>query len=195
MTEKKIYYMRMVVLFLASLTFFSCKKIFSPNYDSYEKSSHDSITYNPDWTFTSHGKADQDYSIVFPQGSVNLIEISMTTIQWSSIRANMRLLFGNDFGIGTGGVGVGGGGFPDKEPDYVDVLLKFNGKVWKNVGFRLKGNSSLQRAWTSGIYKLPFRLNFDKFEDTYPGIKNQHFYGFKELSFSSAFLFQPSSAT
>ncbi len=38
-----------------------------------------------------------------------------------------------------------------------------------------------------GIYKLPFRLNFDKFEDVFPGIKNQHFYGFKELSFSPSF--------
>jgi spore coat protein CotH len=65
--------------------------------------------------------------------------------------------------------------------------LRFNGKEWKNVGFRLKGNSSLRNIWSQGNFKLPFRLNFDKFEDTFPQIKNQHFYGFEELSFSPAF--------
>jgi hypothetical protein len=32
---------------------------------------------------------------------------------------------------------------------------------------------------------LPFRLEFDEFEDDYPEIKNQRFYGFKKLSLSS----------
>ena len=52
------------------------------------------------------------------------------------------------------------------------------------MGFRLKGNSTLGSTWRSGIYKLPFRLNFDKFEATEPTVKNQKFYGFKDLSFS-----------
>ena len=34
-------------------------------------------------------------------------------------------------------------------------------------------------------YKLPFKLDFDEFEDTYPEIDDQRFYGFKQLSFSS----------
>ena len=55
------------------------------------------------------------------------------------------------------------------------------------MGFRLKGNSSLSSAWRSGNYKLPFRLDFDEFEDQYPEIKNQRFYGFNELSFSPAY--------
>ncbi len=46
--------------------------------------------------------------------------------------------------------------------DYIDITFKFNGKTLKNSGFRLKGNSTLQTTWISGIYKLPFRLNFDK---------------------------------
>lgn len=145
--------------------------------------SADSLVYNPDWTYLSHGKANADYTVVFPQNSVNKIEITMTAAKWASIRSNMKTLFGYDFGGRSGG----GGSFPDTEPDYVDVALKFNGKQWKNVGFRLKGNSSLADSWGQGIYKMPFKLNFDKFEDTYPGITNQHFYGFKELSFSSGF--------
>jgi hypothetical protein len=145
--------------------------------------SSDSLVYNPDWTYLSHGKANADYTIVFPQNSVNKIEITMTAVKWASIRSNMKTLFGYDFGGRTGG----GGSFPNTEPEYVDVALKFNGKQWKNVGFRLKGNSSLADSWGQGIYKMPFKLNFDKFEDAYPGITNQHFYGFKELSFSSGF--------
>jgi|WetSurMetagenome_2_1015567.scaffolds.fasta_scaffold46320_2 spore coat protein H len=182
---------RIVISLFCSLSIISCEKIIVNKGDSEDiLVSSDSITYNSDWTFITHGNAVVDYSTIFPQNTVNLIEISMTASKWSSIRTNMKSLFGNDFGISGGGVSAPGGAgadFPDTETDYVDVLIKFNGRLWKNVGFRLKGNSSLQRAWSSGIYKLPFRLNFDKFEDKYPGTKNQHFYGFKELSFSPAF--------
>lgn len=81
--------------------------------------------------------------------------------------------------------GNGGGGSLDiipGDPIYVPVSFKYNGKEWYKVGFRLKGNSSLSQAWSQGIYKLPFKLQFDEFEDDYPEIKNQRFYGFKELS-------------
>lgn len=152
-----------------------------------ETSSSDSLKYNPDWTYLSHGKANPDYSLIFPQKSVNKLELSMTAAQWTSIRTNMKSIFGYDFGSNTGGGAPGGGAFSDSEPDYVDVNMIFNGKTWKNVGFRLKGNSSLSSGWGQGNYKLPFKLNLDKFEDKYPGTKNQHFFGFKELSFSPAF--------
>jgi spore coat protein CotH len=55
------------------------------------------------------------------------------------------------------------------------------------VGVRFKGNSSLRDAWTSGTYKIPFRFDFDEFEDTYPEIDNQRFYGFKKLTLSSGY--------
>lgn len=145
--------------------------------------SADSLSYNPDWTYLSHGKANPDYAVVFPQSSVNRIDLSMTATQWNNIRSNMKSLYGGDFGSKTGG----GANAASAETDYTDVLLKFNGKVWKNTGYRLKGNSTLADAWRQGNYKLPFKLNFDKFEDTYPGVTNQHFFGFKELSFSSGF--------
>lgn len=142
--------------------------------------------YNPDWTDASHGNVSPDYAMVFPQNSVNRLEINIGSANWSAIRTNMTALFGGDFGVFTPPT-PGGGGFPSTETNYVDVTLTFNNKTWKNVGFRLKGNSSLRSAWTSGNYKLPFRLNFDEFEDQYPGILNQHFYGFEELSFSPGF--------
>lgn len=121
--------------------------------------------------------------MVFPQGAVNTIEIRMTAAAWTSVRQDMRSLVGFDFGMGAGG----GGGFPARDPIYVPVDVTFQGKVWKAVGFRLKGNSSLRDAWSRGRYKLPFRLNLDRFEDSLPAVRNQRLWGFKELSFSPGF--------
>jgi len=137
---------------------------------------------NPDWTEASHGNAAPDYSVVFPQDQVNELEITIGADNWTAIRSNMKALYGFDFG--SGGMGGPPGTVPTTEPDYVQTTVKFKGKTWQHVGFRLKGNSTLSTAWRSGIYKLPFRLDFDKFEDVQPSIKNQKFYGFKELSFS-----------
>ncbi|MES2179976.1 MAG: CotH kinase family protein [Gemmatimonadota bacterium] len=136
--------------------------------------------YNPDWTEATHGKVTPNYAAVFPQAAVNTIEITMTTTNWASIRANMVTLYGYDFGGRAGGAGA----FPEDDPDYVALTIKHNGKLWKKVGFRLKGNSTLATAWASGNYKLPFRLKMNEWEDTYPAIKNQRFFGFKEMSFS-----------
>jgi hypothetical protein len=153
-----------------------------------EETSHspDSLKYNPTWTYASHGSSYHDYKMVLPQDSVNRIEIIMTTQTWDKIRKNMITLYGFDFGKRPAGQ-PGGANLKNQEPAYVDVLLKFKGREWKNVGYRLKGNSSLNQAWTTGNYKLPFRMNFDRFEDSVKAIKNQHFYGFKELTFSCAF--------
>lgn len=153
-----------------------------------DKAAVDPVVYNPDWTEASHGNVSPNYDVVFPQDAVNKIEIVIGSANWTAIRNNMKTLYGTDFGVNAGGPPGGpGGGFSSTEPDYVEATLTFNGKTWKNVGFRLKGNSSLTSAWRSGIYKLPFRLNMDKYEDTYTGITNQHFYGFEELSFSPGF--------
>ena len=135
----------------------------------------------PDWTDASHGNdASPAYDIVFPQDKVNTLEITMTNTDWTAIQSNMTALYGAAFGAGGSGVGA----LPSADPDYVSVSVKSNGKEWYKVGFRLKGNSTLRNSWRSGIYKLPFRLNMDRYEDQYPPIKNQRFYGFKELSMS-----------
>ncbi|CAH0995907.1 hypothetical protein EMA8858_02035 [Emticicia aquatica] len=105
-----------------------------------------------------------------------------TGINVDSLRAAM----GGNPPTGGGGA-AGGGGALDiipGDPIYVPSSVKFNGKEWYKVGFRLKGNSSLSQAWSAGIYKLPFKLQFDEFEDTNPEITDQRFYGFKEFSMS-----------
>ncbi|NJD20752.1 MAG: spore coat protein CotH [Gemmatimonadetes bacterium] len=139
--------------------------------------------YNPDWTEATHGKVAPDYEVVFPQRSVNALEITLGATGWTRIRTNMKALTGTDFGV-AGGQLPGGGDVIQSDPDYVDVTVRFNGKQWRNVGFRLKGNSSLRSAWRAGIYKLPFRLHLDRFEDSVPAIEDQRFYGFRELSMS-----------
>ncbi len=85
-------------------------------------------------------------------------------------------------GMGIGGPMMVGSG---ENPVWVTANIEFDGQTWTHVGIRFKGNSSLMSTWGSGNWKLPFKLDFDEFEDEYPEIKNQRFYGFKQLSFSS----------
>ncbi|MFN8430637.1 MAG: CotH kinase family protein [Spirosomataceae bacterium] len=180
---------------------FGCQK------QNTDEVSTDATAANPDWTETSHSNdAEPDYAIVFPQEKVNTIEITLGKAIWEKIKTDMVAKGKGTFGVGgnaggggnpaggpggnPGGGGPGGnaGGVPDfgDEPEYFESTIKFNGKTWNNVGFRLKGNSTLSSTWKSGVYKLPFRLKFDEFEDQYPEIKNQRLYGFKDLSFSAA---------
>lgn len=174
--------MSVLVLIIFAFLLNACRK----NEVSVNGTTTDSLKYNVDWTFASHGNAEQNYAIAFPQNTINSIEITMSAAKWSSIRTNMKSIYGNDFGV-AGPMQPPGALSTTADPDYVDVLMNFNGKAWKNVGFRLKGNSTLRTAWSQGNYKLPFRLNFDEFEDTYSGIKDQHFFGFEELSFSPGY--------
>lgn len=149
-----------------------------------------------------------NYAIVFPQNRVNTLLITLRKADWDSINVDMKNKFGKVRGFPGPGMmpkdgqrppmAPDGRGFPPMgggpmgggralqlgsgEPNYVAVSLKFNGKTWNKVGFRLKGNSTLMMSWGQGIYKLPFRLSFDEFEKQFPESKNQRFYGFKELS-------------
>ena len=63
----------------------------------------------------------------------------------------------------------------------------YEDKEWYRVGVRFKGNSTLQNSWQNGILKLSFKLDFDEYEDEYPQIDNQRFYGFKKLSLKNNF--------
>ncbi len=182
-------------------------------------------------TDLSHNSdAPPDYETVFPQDSVNRIDITLDTEAWDALQAEMTEQFGE---LGTGQE-FGKGGFPPGEqfpdrqaqpgaaPDqqqpptgalppqgfdpgqipagrpegggramdfgdtsYVKSTVTFNDVTWENVGFRYSGNSTLQRSWSAGTNKISFRLDFDEFEDEVPDIKDQRFYGFKQISFKS----------
>jgi spore coat protein H len=85
---------------------------------------------------------------------------------------------------GPGG-GPPPGGEIDRNPIWVPVTVHANGLTWWHVGMRFKGNSTLKFTWQQGSYKLPFKFDFDQFEDDYPAIDNQRFYGFKKLAFAN----------
>jgi spore coat protein H len=86
---------------------------------------------------------------------------------------------------GMGGFAQGGVDLVPNTPAYAECEVRVDGQSWQYVGFRYKGNSSLASAWQQGIGKLPFRLKFDEFEDVYPEIRNQRYFGFQLLSFSN----------
>jgi spore coat protein H len=94
---------------------------------------------------------------------------------------------GGQFGGGGPGGGFGGGNFSTENPMWVTATIEFNDQTWTNVGVRYKGNSSLRSTWSSDSEKLPFKLDFDEFEDDYPEITNQRFYGFQQLSLANGF--------
>ena len=93
-------------------------------------------------------------------------------------------------GVG-GGPGLGAGVDRDdvellpRNPIYIRANLTFEGVVFRHVGLRLKGNSSLLNSWRSGVDKLPFRLNFDELEDQYPEIRDQTFFGFPNINLTN----------
>jgi hypothetical protein len=137
----------------------------------------------PDWTETTHGKgADPDYDIVFPQDQVNRLDLVIDKSNWQVMLDDMAQKYGS-FGSGPGRPADDS----DENPVYVPCSVFYNNIEWYAVGLRFKGNSSLQTAWGTGNWKLPLRLNLDRFEDDIPQITNQRFYGFKELSLSNNF--------
>lgn len=87
-----------------------------------------------------------------------------------------------------GGGGAGPGGITPENPMWVEATIEFEGNTWTHVGVRYKGNSSLTSGWREGTLKLPLKLDFDEFEDTYPEIDDQRFYGFKQLSLANGFM-------
>ncbi|MBT9558141.1 MAG: CotH kinase family protein [Myxococcales bacterium] len=95
-----------------------------------------------------------------------------------------------DGGFPGGGPPGGGGGAIDllaRDPMWVPATVTYGDVTLEHVGFRYKGNSSLASSWSAGISKLPFRLDFDKFEDERPSTKNQRLHGFRKLTFSPGY--------
>src|SRR5665648_120139 len=154
---------------------------------------------------------DPDYAIVFPQDKVNEITITISEENWAAMMADMEENYGEagsnnqnmpgavppdgpaapsdrqNLALGAGAAGMGNTGDDDSNPIWVTATIQFGDDTWEYVGMRFKGNSSLKSSWSSGSFKLPFKLDFDEFESEYPEIENQRFYGFKQLSFSSNF--------
>lgn len=140
----------------------------------------DDTDFEPtDWTDATHSKsADPDYDEVFSDEEVKRLDFVITEERWQAMLDDMENKYGS-FGSGRGGNGLLE---TDEDPIFVPGEVYYRGKQWYRVGLRFKGNSSLQSSWQSGILKLSFKMDFDEFEDEYPQIDNQRFYGFKKFS-------------
>jgi spore coat protein H len=137
----------------------------------------------PDWTEETHGiREEPDYLRVFPQDYVKRLDIRIDPSDWVLLWQDMTTNFG-PFGAGQQ--------IPDNLDDpssrFIPCDIFFEGKQWYKVGIRTKGNVPLGIVWSQGCRKFPFKLDFDEFEDRYPDIKNQRFYGFKQLSLKNGF--------
>jgi spore coat protein CotH len=168
------------ILFVFAFLFLSCTE--DPNsaidLDDIELETNLDLS---DWTSETHSNdADPDYIVVFPQDQVNRINLVVSSTNWDIMIDDMTNNYGS---FGTGGGGPADDS--DDNPIYVPCSLFFNDIEWYQVGLRFKGNSSLKTTWGQGIWKLPLRLNMDRFEDEIPEISNQRFYGFKELSLAN----------
>ncbi len=153
--------------------------------EDYELVFDDTEFETTDWTDATHSKsADPDFDEVFDDNSVKRLDFVISKERWEGMLTDMENTYGS-FGSGSGG----GGGLleTDDKPIFVPGDVYYNGKQWYKVGLRFKGNSSLQSSWGSGIMKLSFKIDFDEFEDEYPQIDNQRFYGFKKFSLKNNF--------
>lgn len=72
-----------------------------------------------------------------------------------------------------------------RSPIWVPATISFQGQEWTHAGVRHKGATSLSMPWLLGDMRLPFKFDFDQFEDDFPEIKNQRFFGFKQLSLAN----------
>lgn len=122
------------------------------------------------WTEDTHHKsADGDYETVFPEDSVNRMDITISPADFETMERNLDTL----------------NIMSTENPVYVPATINFNGLTWWHVGVRYKGQSTLFIPKQEGKHKYPFHINFDKLEDDYPEIDDQRFYGFKELLVSN----------
>lgn len=182
--KKQVYLKHIGALLIAALLLSSCyKEVFIEAGEGLDS-----------WTTSTHsGQTSPNYDIVFNQNKVNKLEIIISADEYEIMQDNLEDILGEvttnaGGGGGPGGCAGGGGGeqtFSEETPTYVPADVFFNGVQWYEVGLRYKGNSSLSSSYSQGIGKLPLRLKFDYFDDEYPEITNQKFYGFQDLSLSS----------
>ena len=129
-----------------------------------------------DWTAETHSSdVSPNYTNVFPQDKVNRLDIVIENNYWQVMQEDLAEKLGP------------GRGFCSENPIYIPCQIFYNDIQWYDVGIRYKGNSSLSASYRGGIKKLPFRLEFDHFEDENPSISGQTFYGFSQLSLGNNF--------
>jgi spore coat protein H len=121
----------------------------------------------------AHREDDPNLDFVYDESVVRRLDIRMTSDRFSRMQNDLTEQLAR----------------PQDERDfiYVEGEVEFAGEVWRHVGVRYKGSSSVEFPHELGQRKLPLKLDFDEFEEIYPAFYNQKFWGLKKLSLSNGF--------
>jgi len=169
--------LKRILLFIVSLAVLgACREV-----EIEEESGEIEIDHSdlPDWSEETHGSStDPDYQLIFDHGEVIRFDIEIDANDWSDMQSDLAVNLGSSGGRPGQTPGISS----DYTPIWVPCSFQFDGTEWYHVGIRFKGNSSLQSSYQSGIGKLSFKLDFDEYEDDYPEISDQRFYGFRQLN-------------
>ncbi len=186
----RVLFSKTMLLILFIVAAVACRNedyIYWDNYDNdddpYDETLVDNDTY-PDWSESTHSNAaEPNYDVVFAQGEVLRLDITISSSSWSTMWSDLSS------NISSSSMGGFGGATMNNDLDFTPVwqpcTVTFNDTDWYEVGVRFKGNSSLSTTYSSGNKKLSLKLSFDKYEDDYPALTNQRFYGFKQLNLNN----------
>lgn len=135
----------------------------------------------PLWSAATHGKLSTaaisaNLARVFAVDKLQRLDLVINNANWLLMQSNLAALKSQL--VNTPNISE----LPD--PVSVPCAVFHQGIEWYQVGLRYKGNTSLYGANSN---KLPLKLKFNQFEDHYPAIAGQRFYGFKELHLKSGF--------
>lgn len=150
------------------------------------------------WTESTHSnEVEPNYDVVFDQTKVLEFNIVINNDDWlamiadskekstttkTAVKENDKKNQDNQENKAVTTIST-----EDSDPIWVTSTITFDDIEWEHVGIRFKGNSSLRSVLSSGNSKFSFKLDFDEFEDEYPEINNQRFYGFKQLNLNNNF--------
>lgn len=152
--------------------------------DAYDPSQVDLASF-PDWTEATHSNSDsvdleESIKDIFDDSRVMRLDITINSTNWAAMLDDLSSNI-----TSSGGMGGGMDSDLDFTPIWAPCTVSYNGIDWYKVGLRFKGNSSLKTTYQSGNSKLSMKFDFDQYEDIYPALKNQRFYGFKQLNLNN----------
>ena len=179
MMKKKGLLFATIVVLIATI---SCRK--DDLQEEEKEISYEEIDVN-DLDETTHSAlVEPDYAEVFKHDEVLRFDIKIDVSDWDTMLEDLASNLGSS---GRPTPGQGGTELSSFDPVWVSCSFNYKGTEWYKVGIRFKGNSSLQSTYRMGIEKYSFKLDFDQYEDEYPAISNQRFYGFKQLNLKNNF--------
>ncbi len=184
MLYRRIRTLMLVLITLAQMSLVACSRdvVVAPDGDDTDDDPITTTLEIPDWMPDTHGNdAAPNYDEVFAEGEVKRIDIVISADDWQAMLDDMTSRYGA-FGTRSGRPPAMSG-----NPIWVAASVFYDEIEWYKVGVRFKGNSSLATSWSRSNMKLPLKLDFDEFEDTYTQLDDQRFYGFKQLSLSSGY--------